>query len=94
MKPLSIRDLQKISGEAIGALDGPTAVTSGGRTVGVLVPMKLADRGRLATILAEAEMLSSGRSVAADDAALLAYGQVDPIDWSVDAVRDLTRPKA
>jgi hypothetical protein len=89
MNHISIRDLQKISGETIGALPGPTAVKSGGRTVGLLVPLKTADPDRLAAVLARAEALAKGRDEAADDAALAAFGEVDPVDWSVEAVRAL-----
>jgi hypothetical protein len=91
---LSIRDLQKISGETIGALPGPTPVKSGDRTVGLLVPLKSADPDRLAAILRRAEALASGRDAAADDAALAQFGDVDPIDWSIDAVRSLTSKSA
>ena len=89
MTHLSIRDLQKISGEAIGALPGPTPVKSGDRTVGLLIPLKAADPERLAAVLARAEALAKGRDAAVDDAALAAFGDVDPIDWSVEAVRQL-----
>jgi hypothetical protein len=51
MNHISIRDLQ-ISAETIGALSGPTAVKSGNRTVGLLVPLKAADPDRLAAVLA------------------------------------------
>jgi len=71
MAHISIRDLQKLSAETIGALPGPTAVKSGGRTVGLLVPLKAADPDRLA-----------------------AFGEVDPVDWSVAAVRALTAEPA
>ena len=90
MGHISIRDLQKISGETIGALPGPTPVKSGGRTVGLLVPLKAADPDRLAAVLTRAEALAKGRDPAADDAALVPFGDVDPIDWSVEAVRTLT----
>lgn len=90
MGHLSIRDLQKISGETIGALPGPTAVKSGERTVGLLVPLKSADPDRLAAVLARAEALARKRDVAADDAALAQFGPVDPVNWSVAAVRELT----
>lgn len=90
MSHLSIRDLQKISGETIGALPGPTPVKSGERTVGLLVPLKSADPDRLAAILGRAEALACGRDTAADDAALSQFGDVDPIDWSIEAVRSLT----
>jgi hypothetical protein len=89
MTHISIRDLQKMSGETIGALAGPTPVKSGDRTVGLLVPLKAADPDRLAAILARAEALAKGRDPAADDAALSSFGAVDPVDWSVKAVRAL-----
>ena len=89
MDYISIRDLQKISGETIGALPGPTPVKSGDRTVGLLVPLKAADPDRLAAVLARAEALAKGRDPAADDAALAPFGEVDPVDWSLEAVRAL-----
>lgn len=85
---ISIRDLQKISGETIGGLPGPTPVKSGDRTVGLLIPLKAADPDRLAAVLARAEALAKRRDPAEDDAALAAMG-VDPTDWSVEAVRAL-----
>lgn len=88
MSHISIRDLQRISGEAIGALPGPTPVKSGDRTVGLLIPLKAADPDRLAAVLARAEALAKGRDPAADEAALAALG-IDPTDWSVEAVRAL-----
>ena len=88
MGHISIRDLQKISGEAIGALPGPTPVKSGDRTVGLLIPLKAADPDRLAAVLARAEALAKRRDPASDDAALAAMG-VDPTDWSVKAARAL-----
>lgn len=95
MTHISIRDLQKISGEAIGALPGPTPVKSGERTVGLLIPLRAADPDRLAAVLRRAEALAKGRDVAADDATLATFGDVDPVDWSVAAVKALTRkPKA
>jgi hypothetical protein len=90
MNHISIRDLQKLSGETIVALPGPTPVKSGDRTVGLLVPLKAADPDRLAAVLARAEALAKGRDSAADDAALAPFGEVDPVDWSVEVVRALT----
>jgi hypothetical protein len=90
MTHISIRDLQKISGEAIGALPGPTPVKSGERTVGLLIPLKSADPARLAAVLRRAEALAKGRDARADDAALASFGDVDPVDWSVAAVNALT----
>ncbi len=89
MGHISIRDLQKLSGETIGALPGPTPVKSGDRTVGLLVPLKAADPERLAAILARAVAFAKGRDASADDDALAAFGEVDPVDWSVEAVRAL-----
>lgn len=88
MSHISIRDLQKMSGEKIEALPGPTAVKSGNRTVGLLIPLKANDPARMAAVLARAEELARGRDAAADDAALAKMG-VDPTDWSVEAVRKL-----
>ena len=94
MTYLSIRDLQKLSAETIGALPGPTPVKSGDRTVGLLLPLKAADPDRLAAILTRAEALAKGRNAKADDAALAPFGEVDPVDWSIDAVRALTAEAA
>jgi hypothetical protein len=93
MSHISIRDLQKISGEAITALPGPTPVKSGDRTVGLLIPLKAADPDRLAAVLMRAEALAKGRDAAADDAALAEFSEVDPVNWSVEAVRRLTAGK-
>jgi hypothetical protein len=90
MASIGIGELQKISGEATGALEGPTAIKSGARTVGLLIPLKTADPDRLAAVLARAEELARSRDPASDDAALAAYGSVDPVDWSIEAVRALT----
>jgi hypothetical protein len=89
MGSIGIRELQKISGEAIGALKGPTAIKSGAKTVGLLIPLKAADPDRLAAVLSRAEALARGRDVAADDAALAAFSAVDPVDWSLEAAREL-----
>ena len=94
MAHISIRDLQKISGETIGALPGPTPVKSGDRTVGLLVPLKTADPDRLAAVLARAEALATGRDAAADDAALAPFSDVDPVDWSIETVRALMAERA
>jgi hypothetical protein len=88
MSHISIRDLQKISGEAIGALPGPTPVKSGDRTVGLLIPLKAANPNHLAAVLARAASLAKDRDPAADEAALADMG-IEPTDWSVEAVRAL-----
>jgi hypothetical protein len=64
-------------------------VKSCNRTVGLLVPLKSADPDRLAAILERAEAMAKGRDAAAGDAALAAFGEVDPVDWSIEAVRAL-----
>ena len=91
MTHLSIRDLQKISSETIGTLAGPTPVKSGERTVGLLIPLKAADPERLAAVLARAEAFARGRDDAADDPALARFGEVHPVDWSIEAVRSLMK---
>lgn len=87
MGHLSIRDLQKISGEAISALPGATAIKSGDRTVALLVPLKRADMKRLTEVLQRAEALAKDRDQAEDDAFLSEAG-TDLTDWSFDAVRN------
>lgn len=89
MTHLSIRDLQKISGERISALPGPTAVKSGSRTVALLIPVRPTDHERLAAALARAETLARNRDPAADDKALAGFGDVDSTNWSDEAVRTL-----
>jgi len=88
MSHISICDLRKLSGKAITSLPGPTAVKSGDRSVGLLIPLKAADPDRLAAVLARAEALARGCDQAVDDAALAAMG-IDPTEWSVEAVRAL-----
>ncbi len=89
MNHISIRDLQTLSAETIGALPRPTPVKSGDRTVALLVPLKVSDPDRIAAVLARAEALAKGADSAADDAALAMFGEVDPVDWSVEAVAAL-----
>jgi len=58
--------------------------------VALLVPLKTANPERLAAVLARAARLAKDRDPAADEAALAEMG-VDPTDWSVSALRALTR---
>ncbi len=90
---LSIRDLQKISGETIGALDGPTPVKAGDRTIGVLIPLKVGDADKLASVLRRAEQLAKKRDPKEDERLLAEFGDVDPVNWSVDAVKKLKAEK-
>jgi hypothetical protein len=91
MDYLGIRDLQKISGEAIAALSGPTPIKSGNRTVGILIPLRRANLTRLSETLARAEVLSRGRDPTTDDEALREFGEIDPTDWSREAVDAVSR---
>lgn len=93
MAHISIRDLQKISSETIGALPGPTPVKSGDRTVGLLIPLKAPNAERLAAVLARAESLARDRDPTVDEAALTDMG-IDATDWSIPAVRALTTSRA
>ena len=58
------------------------------------ISVKATDPDRLAAVLARAELLAKRRDVAADDAALAGYGDVDPVNWSVLAVKALTAEQA
>jgi len=90
---LSIRDLQKISSETIKALDGPTAIKSGAETIGILVPLKKPDVAKLEAAMREGRDLTAGRDAAADDAALRQFGEVDPVDWTHEAVESLRKSR-
>lgn len=93
MNHLSIRDLQKISGETIGALEGPTPVKAGDRTIGVLIPLKVGDADKLAAVLKRAEQLAKKRDAKEDEKLLAEFGDVDPVNWSMDAVKKLRAEK-
>ncbi|HEY1612933.1 MAG TPA: hypothetical protein VGF97_04455 [Rhizomicrobium sp.] len=86
---ISIRDLQKISGEAIRGLRGPTPIKSGETTVALLIPLTAADPYRLAAVLGQAEALAKSHDAAIDDVALAQFGDVDPVNWSGEEVRKL-----
>jgi hypothetical protein len=88
MGHLSIRDLQKISSEAISALPGMTAIKSGARTVGFLTPLKRADPERLKALLDDIDALAKQRDPKEDDEFLISQG-IDPTNWSVEAVEAL-----
>lgn len=93
MSHLSIRDLQKISGETIGALEGPTPVKAGDRTIGVLIPLKVGDADKLAAILKRTEQLAKKRDAREDEKLLAEFGDVDPVNWSVAEVKRLRSEK-
>ena len=87
MGHLSIRDLQKISGEAISTLPGATAIKSGDRTVGLLIPIRPSDPARLRAWAEKVEALAKERDRTADDAVLREAG-ADLTDWSTEKVRE------
>jgi hypothetical protein len=89
MNHIGIRDLQKLSGEAIQTLPGPTPVKSGDRTVAILIPLKPVNMERLEAALAMAEELAKGRDPKADDEALRQFGDVDPTNYDEETVRKL-----
>ncbi len=84
MGHLSIRDLQKISGEAIQKLPGPTAIKSGGRTIALLTPLKKADPERMRAWAERVEALAKTRDPAEDERILREAG-ADLTDWSIEA---------
>jgi hypothetical protein len=85
MKPLTIRDLQKLSSKSIAALPGPTPVKSGERTVAILTPIKPPNSKELERALKEAKEAALKRDPIADDAALRAAG-VDPAGFPDEAI--------
>ena len=90
MTYISIRGLQKLSGEKIQRLPGPTAVKSGDRTVALLFPLRKPDPKRLAATMKRARNLAKKRDRAADDAALIAMG-IDPTDYSEETIRAIQK---
>ena len=85
MGHLSIRDLQKISGEAIEKLPGVTAITSGGRTIALLTPLRKPDPEKLRAWAEEVEAMAKERNYDEDTRFLIENG-ADPTDWSLAAI--------
>ena len=85
MGHLSIRDLQKISGEAIEKLPGVTAIKSGGRTIALLTPLRKPDPERLKAWAEAVEAMAKERDYEEDTRFLLQNGG-DPTDWSLEAL--------
>ncbi|MBP6011637.1 MAG: hypothetical protein KBA31_05350 [Alphaproteobacteria bacterium] len=90
-KNISIRDLQKMTAKRLEALDEPTPVKSGDRTLGAFFPLKKTDPKKLATTLREAELWGKTRDVSADDVALERFGPLDKTNWNAAAVRRVQR---
>ena len=89
MRHLSIRDLQKITADAITSLQCATPIKSGNETVGLLVPFRKPDperARRLAAWAAEVEALAKERDRELDDQVLREAG-ADLTDWTVEAVQ-------
>ena len=66
MDAIAIRELQKISAKAIAGLPGPTAIRSGARTVGLLIPLRAPPLEPLARVLALADALGLARAAEAE----------------------------
>ncbi len=64
------------------------------RALPLPLPAKRIDREALAAVLARAEAQARGRDPEADDEALRALGDVDPTNWTEEAVRALIAPSA
>jgi hypothetical protein len=85
MKPLSIRDLQKISAAAIERLPGPVAVKSGDDTIAILTPLKKANPKAAVSFVrlvetTRARALRAGLDESAEDKKLSKYGVVEKLD--------------
>ena len=90
-RSISIRDLQKMTAKTLEALDEPTPVKSGDRTLGAFFPLKKTDLKKLGATLRDAERWGNTRDVSADDAALERFGPVDKTNWNAAAVRRVQR---
>jgi hypothetical protein len=85
---IDIRDLRKLTGKAISALPGLTAIKADGQTIGFLTPIRRLAPERLKAVLSEIDTLAAERDPEADTAFLVAEG-IDPTDWNAEAVRAL-----
>ena len=88
MASIDIRDLRKLTGKAISALPGLTAIKSGDQTIGFLTPVRHTDPDRPRAVLREVDALAVERDPDADTAFLVAEG-IDPTDWNAEAVSAL-----
>ena len=88
MGHLSIRDLQKISGEAIEKLPGVTAIKSGGRTIALLTPLRKPDPERLKAWAEKVEAMAKERDYDADTRFLIENG-ADPTHWTEELIRQI-----
>jgi antitoxin (DNA-binding transcriptional repressor) of toxin-antitoxin stability system len=88
MGHLSIRDLQKISGEAIEKLPGVTAITSGGRTIALLTPLRKPNPERLRAWAEKVEAMAKERDPDEDTRFLIENG-ADPTHWTTETIRQI-----
>lgn len=88
MGHLSIRDLQKISGEAIEKLPGVTAIKSGGRTIALLTPLRKPDPERLKAWAEKVEAMARERDYDEDTRFLIENG-ADPTHWTEELIRQI-----
>jgi antitoxin (DNA-binding transcriptional repressor) of toxin-antitoxin stability system len=86
MGHLSIRDLQKISGEAIEKLPGVTAITSGGRTIALLTPLRKPDPEKLRAWAEKVEAMAKERDPDEDTRFLIENG-ADATHWTKEAIQ-------
>src|ERR1044071_2511287 len=87
---ISIRELQKMSGEKIQRLPGMTPIKSGDRTVGLLIPFKKPNAKRLRAALKIAEELAKKRDPKEDEAFLRKIG-ADPTNYDEETVRAIQK---
>jgi antitoxin (DNA-binding transcriptional repressor) of toxin-antitoxin stability system len=85
---LSIRDLQKISGKAIEQLPGTTAITSDGRTIALLTPLKKTNPESLRAWAEQVEALARERDPDEDTRFLIENG-ADPTPWTDELIRQV-----
>lgn len=94
MKPLSIRDLQKMSEKAIRELPGPTTIRSGERAIGLLIPYRTpkpetVDKFLQVVQKARKRALSKGLDEKVEDGLLATFGPVEKLRMPGNA-----KPKA
>lgn len=62
-------------------------MTTGKRTIGASIPLKVSNAGKLASVLKRAEQLAKKRDPKEDERLLAEFGEVDPVNWSIAEVK-------
>ena len=93
MAHLGIRDLQRISGEAISQLPGPVAIRSGDRLVGFIFPVRRGDPRLLQEAADEALRHQAMRHPAEDDSIFVANPDLDPHDYTRAEIDAVLKPR-